>query len=41
MIKLSQPNNDKKIHIYWKRDTEYRIDFYKKYQLYPQLFTKN
>ena len=33
-------NVDKKVYIYWKQDTDYRIDFYKKYSLYPKLINK-
>jgi hypothetical protein len=36
----SKPLNDKKIYIYWKQDSDYRIDFYKKYTLYPNLINK-
>ena len=33
-------NEDKQVYIYWKQDTDYRIDFYKKYGVYPKLINK-
>lgn len=33
-------NKEKKIHIYWNQNSDYRQDFYKKYKLYPNLINK-